>query len=56
MNNDKQKELDNQNLTDVSGTTDDIIDDDITKLQLEITNLKMLLETTENDKIRALAD
>ncbi|WP_338968453.1 MULTISPECIES: nucleotide exchange factor GrpE [unclassified Spiroplasma] len=51
MNNDKQKELDNQNLNDVSGTTDDI-----TKLQLEITNLKMLLETTENDKIRALAD
>ncbi|WP_342277314.1 nucleotide exchange factor GrpE [Spiroplasma endosymbiont of Nephrotoma flavescens] len=51
MNNDKQKELDNQNLNDVSGTTDDII-----KLQLEITNLKMLLETTENDKIRALAD
>lgn len=56
MNNDKQKELDNQNLTDVSGTTDDIIDDDITKLQLEITNLKMLLEASENDKIRALAD
>lgn len=51
MNNDKQKELDNQNLNDVSGTADDI-----TKLQLEITNLKMLLETTENDKIRALAD
>ncbi|WP_339024249.1 nucleotide exchange factor GrpE [Spiroplasma endosymbiont of Agriotes lineatus] len=56
MNNDKQKELDNQNLTDFGVTPDDIIDDDITKLQLEITNLKMLLETSENDKIRALAD
>ncbi|WP_342264374.1 nucleotide exchange factor GrpE [Spiroplasma endosymbiont of Clivina fossor] len=56
MNNDKQKKHDNQNLTDVSVTSDDIIDDDITKLQLEITNLKMLLEASENDKIRALAD